>query len=116
MHVSEAWQVLIQLTNQSIFRTPYKRAASRRRAPAAAPSRAPNAGEEALSGAAFTEDAIDWKVLAPLWSEEEKQVLVYGASFVFELFVLKKWCFDNITPCLEKLAGGRVVLRRGLCS
>jgi len=49
-------------------------------------------------------------VLAPLWSEEEKQVLVYGASFVFELFVLKKWCFGNITPCLEKLAGGRVVL------
>ena len=73
-------------------------------------------GEEALGGAAFTDDAADWRMLAPLWSEEEKQVLAYGASFVFEIFVLEKWCFGNITPCLEKLAGGRVVLRRGLCS
>ena len=33
--------------------------------------------EVALSGTTFTEDAVDWKVLAPLWSEAEKVVLVW---------------------------------------
>ena len=75
--VSAAWAQLISTTSQSIFHVPRHHAATRARRAVAAPRQTATPQEVALSGTTFTEDAVDWKVLAPLWSEAEKVVLVW---------------------------------------
>jgi hypothetical protein len=75
--VSAAWTQLMSMTNQSIFRVPRQHAATRARRAVAAPRQTATPQEVALSGTTFTEDAVDWKVLAPLWSEAQKVVLVW---------------------------------------
>ncbi len=51
--------------------------------------------DAALSGTAFTEDEVNWKVLAPLWSAAEKRVDVW----YYEVDAASEWCTaDNETP------------------
>jgi len=77
VRVTTAWRELAAMTSQFIFRTPRARASRAVRAPRPQPRRTVSGRDEALSGTTFTEDEVNWKVLAPLWSAVDKQVVVW---------------------------------------
>jgi hypothetical protein len=75
--VTQAWRELAAMTSQFVFRTPRARASRAVRAPRPQPRQTISLQDAALSGTAFTEDEVNWKVLAPLWSAAEKRVVVW---------------------------------------
>ena len=76
VRVTTAWRDLAAMTNRFIFRTPRARVSRAARAPRPQPRRTVPLRDAALSGATFTEDEVNWKVLAPLWSAADKRVVV----------------------------------------
>jgi len=76
VRVTTAWRDLAAMTNQFIFPTPRARVSRAARAPRPQPRRTVPLRDAALSGATFTEDEVNWKVFAPLWSAADKRVVV----------------------------------------
>jgi hypothetical protein len=77
IQVSEAWGQLMAMTTLSVFRVPRQRAHRSPRPATQKPRQDVPAQDQALSGEVFTEDRVEWKVLSPMWSELEKQVVVW---------------------------------------
>jgi len=75
--VAAAWEELGTLTNDFIFRAPRERTQRANRASTRALQQEVSPRDAALCGVTFTEDDVNWKVLAVTWSPTEEEVVVW---------------------------------------
>ena len=72
-----AWEELEALNNDFIFRAPRERAQRANRASTRQLRQEVSTRDAAFCGVTFTEDDVNWKVLAVTWSPTEKVVIVW---------------------------------------